>query len=44
MHWHYIDEYKSGARIEYDFRHYPDRERLEGVQRLLSDPAVPSSS
>jgi hypothetical protein len=43
MHWHYVDDYNSGARIEYDFRYLPDRERFEGVERQVGGPAVPAN-
>ena len=43
MHWHYIDEYNSGVRVEYDFRYQPDRERFEGGERQISGPAVPTN-
>lgn len=43
MHWRYIDEYNSGARIEYDFRYQPDRERFQGEERQVGGPAVPKN-
>jgi len=41
MHWHYIDEYNSGVRVEYDFRYQPGRERFQGEERQISGTAVP---
>jgi hypothetical protein len=43
MHWHYIDEYNSGVRVEYDFRYQPDRERFDGGERQISGPRVPTN-